>query len=37
MFTTDLAGVNSLIHRARMAGLVSEYLGPRGRVCFQSC
>lgn len=26
--TTDLEGVNSLLHRARMAGLASEYVGP---------
>lgn len=27
-FSTDLAGANSLIHRAREAGYVSEYAGP---------
>ena len=27
-FSTDLAGANSLIHRARLSGLVSEYAGP---------
>lgn len=26
--TTNLQGVNSLLHRARMAGLASEYVGP---------
>lgn len=28
VFSTDLAGVNSVIHRARLAGLVSEFSGP---------
>ncbi len=28
VFSTDLAGANSLIHRARLSGLVSEYSGP---------
>lgn len=28
ILSTDLAGANSLIHRARLSGLVSEYSGP---------
>ncbi len=32
VFSTDLAGANSLIHRARLSGLVSEYAGPLAAV-----
>ena len=30
--TTNLGGVNSLLHRARLAGLATEYIGPHARV-----